>query len=146
MKIIDKDHFKEGGVINRLQAILPVSDTPLPYGKPLPPGQYKIKFPAPNREGRIDTFEEPLRRVLKKANKQIKQTRARLLDDKAYGLVFLALNMDTLIDLEVVCELIEQLLIAEFSGISGLIVGSPALAFQGDEGCCICKLPCYSLI
>lgn len=137
LKIIEKDYFKDGGIIDRLNSFIPVSNPKLPYGRRLPPGQYYINFPGLNREGKSDTFEEPLRRVLKKANRQIKETKEKLFVDKAYGFVFLAINMHTLIDIELISALAQQLLVNEFSSIDGFIVGAPVLAFNGYDPCCI---------
>jgi hypothetical protein len=70
LKIIDKDFFGRSGVIDRLQTIVTVPKNTDKQGY----GQYEFTLLGINREGRHDTIEEPLRRVLKKANKQLRET------------------------------------------------------------------------
>ena len=66
LKVLYKEHFPEGGVIDSLRALTIKPKTIDSKGY----GQYTFTFPDKNREGRNDNFEEPLKRSLKKANKQ----------------------------------------------------------------------------
>jgi len=137
LKIIDKDFFKDGGIIDRLHGFIPIREdgrTDLP---PNSPGQYHFTLPPTNRESRHDTIEEPLRRVLKKANRQIKETNQRLLNGEGLGVILIALNMETRIQLNVITALAESLLAIEFSSIPGFLVCDPVLAINGDDVSCI---------
>ena len=136
LKIIDKDFFKDGGIIDRLHGIVPVRTQPFSDIVPGAPGLYYLKFPPKNREGNHDQFEEPIRRSLKKANRQIKATKNALLSDKdAFGIVIIALNMPTLIDLPSMYELV-AILAQEFSSITGFLVCVPKLALEGANESC----------
>lgn len=136
LKIIEKDFFKCGGIIDSLHAYVPAGPHPLTIDGVLLPGQYTITIPSPNREGKNDNFEEPLRRSIKKAKDQLKETRQVLLKGEGYGVVILALNMPTLIDIYSATRLVDKLM-HEFSSITGYLVCIPALAMVGADLSCI---------
>jgi len=123
LKILDKDYFQQGGIIDRFCAIVPAPVNVAPDGT----GFYTVTMPEPNREGRGDTFEEPMRRVLKKANRQLKETNRVLLDAEGRGFVVIVMNGFRSLAPTVVAAMISELLAAEFRGISGYILcaGSP---------------------
>lgn len=121
LKIIDKNFFEVGGIIDRLQTIVTIPKNIDLNGF----GQYEFILPNINREGRYDTMEEPLRRILKKANRQIKETKDRLLDGNGVGFVLIALNMERIIDPEVIRSLAGEILSREFSAINGFIICTP---------------------
>jgi hypothetical protein len=79
-------------------------------------------MPEPNREGRCDTFEEPMRRVLKKANRQLKETNRVLFGAEGRGFVVIVTNGFRSLAPTVVARMISELLAGEFSGISGYIL------------------------
>lgn len=118
LKVLDKDYFQQGGIIDRFCTIVPAPVSVQPDGA----GLYTVAWPAPNREGRCDTFEEPIRRVLKKANRQLKETNRVLLDSEGRGFVVIVMNGFRSLAPPVVAEMVSNLLIAEFSGISGYVL------------------------
>ena len=118
LKVLDKDVFDQGGVIDRFCSIVPSPVNVEANGT----GLYTIAWPKPNREGRCDTFEEPLRRILKKANRQIKETNTALFASKGTGFVVLIMNGFRSLAPTVVASMVSKLLFAEFSSISGYIV------------------------
>jgi hypothetical protein len=118
LKVLDKDYFEHGGIIDRFCALVPAPVNVQPNGT----GLFKVTMPPPNREGRHDTFEEPLRRVLKKANRQLKETKEKLLNSEGRGFVVLVMNGLTAIDPPTVAMLASELLAAEFRSISGYVL------------------------
>ncbi len=121
LKIIDKDFFAEGGVIDKFQMLFAVPENIDSEGQ----GFYQIKLPDRNREGKRDTIEEPLRRILKKANKQLRETKEKLLNNQGFGFAMLAINLQTTINPQVIQGLTIKLLEKEFSSISGVIFCTP---------------------
>ena len=118
LKVLDKDYFVDGGFIDRFRGFVPAPVNVNADGT----GQYKVTLPPKNREGKYDTFEEPLRRVLKKANKQIKETKKHLLSENDRGFVVLVMNGFVSLDPPTVAEMISALLNDEFRSISGYIL------------------------
>jgi hypothetical protein len=118
LKVLDKDYFQHGGIIDRFCAIVPAHVRVQPDGT----GIYTVTMPDQNREGRSDTFEEPLRRVLKKANRQLKETNRVLFESKGRGFVVLVMNGFRSLAPTVVARMISELLALEFSGISGFVL------------------------
>jgi hypothetical protein len=137
LKVISNDYFKDGGIIDKLHSIVPVRKGDYVHLPPNIPGVYHFTIPAPNREGKHDTFEEPLRRIIKKANKQIKETNKVVFNGEGRGIIIIALNMETSIDLEVVFALSGELLSREFASIEGFLVCDPRLAVLGSDVSCI---------
>jgi hypothetical protein len=121
LKVMDKDFFAEGGVIDRFCGFVPKPMNVDDRGY----GAYSVAWPAMNREGRCDTFEEPLRRVLKKANRQVRETINRLLDGTGWGFVFIALNGFASVHPELVRRMVDALLTDEFSALTGYILCTP---------------------
>jgi hypothetical protein len=121
LKIIDKDFFENGGIIESLNTFVTVPKNIDEEGF----RQYTFSLPNKNREGKVDTMEEPLRRVLKKANKQLRETKTELLKGEGIGFIVIALNMKTLIDPEKIRELVANLVSREFSSIAGFIICTP---------------------
>lgn len=121
LKVIDKDFFSEGGIIHRLKTIVTVPKNTDEKGF----GQYEFTVPPKNREGISDSIEEPLRRTIKKANRQIKETKNKLMDGNGIGFLLIALNIRTSIDPEKFRELTGDILSREFSSINGFIICTP---------------------
>ncbi len=123
LKILDKDYFYEGGIIDRFCSFVPIPKGINEKGL----GLYHLKFPKINREGKIDTFEEPLRRILKKANRQLKETNNNLLAGKGTNLIMFAINrfqsLSPIVIINMICELLEE----EFSSVSGFILCTPTI-------------------
>ena len=71
LKVLDKDHFVNGGIVDSINALILQPDSINDDGL----GLYTFSLPEINREGKHDTFEEPLRRALKTANRQIRETK-----------------------------------------------------------------------
>jgi len=118
LKILDKDYFPQVGIIDRFCAIVPAPVNVNPDGT----GIYTVSMPKTNREGRGDTFEEPMRRVLKKANRQLKETNRVLFDTEGRGFVVIVMNGFRSLAPTVVARMVSELLAVEFSGISGYIL------------------------
>lgn len=118
LKVLDKDYFNQGGIIDRFCAIVPAPVNVQPDGT----GIYTVAMPEPNREGRGDTLEEPMRRVLKKANRQLKETNRLLFDSEGRGFVVIVMNGFRSLAPPVVARMVSELLTAEFRGISGYIL------------------------
>ncbi len=118
LKVLDKDYFQHGGIIDRFCAIVPAPVHVQPDG----PGIYTVTMPDQNREGRSDTFEEPLRRILKKVNRQLKETNRVLFESKGRGFAVLVMNGFRSLAPTVVARMISELLVVEFSGISGFVL------------------------
>lgn len=122
LKILQKEFFENGGVINSLNAIVI---------KPLDintkgPGQYKFTLPNLNREGKHDDFEEPLRRILKKANRQLKETKKYYFDDKSsLGILLLSQVGFSQLEPDVTALVVQKIINQEFSSIDGVIICTP---------------------
>jgi len=122
LKILDKDFFREGGIIDRFHSFLPIPKNVDENGF----GLYEFKFPPVNRKGRHDTFEEPLRKNLKNANKQIKETKNAFFSGKGYGFVVFVLNQFQSLDPQIIVEMLCELMNEEFSSTNGFILCSPS--------------------
>lgn len=121
LKVLDKDRFEQGGVIDSLNAIIvqPKAIDACGYG------QYTFKIPELNRESRHDNFEEPLRQILKKANKQLKETKAFYDDTLFTGYVVLAQTGLMSLSPEVTAVVVKGILDSEFGSIDGVIICTP---------------------
>jgi hypothetical protein len=137
LKVIDTDYFAEGGFIDRFSSFVPKPISVDERGF----GVYRVAVPDLNREGRMDTFEEPMRRLLKKSNRQLRESVARLLAGDGFGFVWIAMNGFTSLHPEVVARMINALLDREFSSIVGYTLCTPTWGLippNGGpvEGCC----------
>jgi len=122
LKVLDKDHFKNGGVIDFLNALIiqPTNIDENGYG------QYTFSLPSLNRENKNDSFEEPLRRILKKANRQIKETKQYYFSEKySSGYIIIAQSSLASLNPLITAQLVKELLDREFSSIDGAIICSP---------------------
>jgi hypothetical protein len=122
LKILNKEFFENGGVIDSLRALIikPVSIDESGCG------QYTFQLPEMNRENKCDNFEEPLRRVLKKANKQLKETRSYYWgDSESFGFLLLAQVGLSMLSPEITGHLIRKILNTEFHSIDGVIICTP---------------------
>lgn len=121
LKAINKDHFVDGGIIDSLQTIVmqPVNIDEEGLG------QYSFSLPNANREGKIDNIEEPLRRIIKKANNQIKETKSYYGFPEGEGYLIIAQIGMPSIGAEVTAALVRKILNHEFKNIDGAIVCSP---------------------
>ncbi len=121
LKVLNKDFFPNGGIIDSLSSIIikPVNIAQTGCG------QYVFELPEINREGKNDNFEEPLRRILKKANKQLKDTKKYYWGDNiSYGFLIFA-QVGITISPEITALLIQKLINKEFSSIDGVIICTP---------------------
>jgi hypothetical protein len=125
LKIIDKDYFSEGGIIDRFCGLIPKPVNIDERGL----GLYTVAWPSLNREGRCDTFEEPMRRILKDANRQLRDTRNHIFQGQGWGFVFIALNGFTSLHPDLVVRMLNELLEREFSSITGYALCTPIWGF-----------------
>lgn len=130
LKVIDKDFFKEGGIVDAINGIIPVPKDVNPDGT----GWYEVKMPNENRNGRVDTMEELLRRIIKKANKQLKETNSRLLKNNGVGFLILAINMETSIDPAIIRAMSIKILKKEFKSVNGVIFCTPKGGILHKDG------------
>jgi hypothetical protein len=122
LKILEKERFTEGGVIDSLNAIIVQPQTINAQGY----GQYSFTIPEINRHGRHDNFEEPLRQILKKANKQLKETMSFYCNDNSFtGYVVLAQTGLLSLSPEITALLVKRILDTEFNSIDGAIICVP---------------------
>ncbi|MDX2067907.1 MAG: hypothetical protein SFV55_05745 [Haliscomenobacter sp.] len=95
LKVIEKDYFENGGIIDSLHSFLPKPIEVNEEGT----GLYELRLPEKNREGKHDNFEEPLRRVLKNANRQLRDTRQYYFGENySNGYVIIVISKTSLID------------------------------------------------
>ncbi len=130
LKVLDKDFFEEGGIVDCIQGIIPVPKDIEEDGQ----GFYEIKIPKRDRNGKVDTLEEPLRRIIKKANKQLKETNQRLLDGKGKGFMVLAINMKTTINPEIIRAITIKILRKEFLSINAVVFCTPKVGLILNNG------------
>ena len=122
LKILEKERFAEGGIIDSLNAIIvqPKAIDAQGYG------QYSFTIPELNRDGEHDSFEEPLRQILKKANKQLKETKSFYYNDSPFtGYVVLAQTGLTSLSPEITAAIVKRILNFEFSSIDGAVICTP---------------------
>ena len=131
LKILDKDYFQKGGVIDRFHGFVGIPKEIDKNGM----GIYTTTFPPPNREGINDTFEEPLRRILKTGNRQLKETKGHFFDGKGVGIIMIALNSFRSLPPITVLHLVMALLENEFSAIDGCIVCTPSWGLNQPSPC-----------
>lgn len=126
LKILNKEFFENGGIIDSLNAIITKPTSIDERGL----GMYTFQIPKINREGKNDNFEEPLRRIMKKANKQIRETKAYYsFNDENIGFLILAQNELKSLSPEITGALVQKILCSEFSSIDGVVICSPHGAF-----------------
>lgn len=135
LKILEQDYFKHGGIIHRLQAQIAIPKAVNEDGE----GFYDLVLPSENRHGKIDSFEEPLRLVLKKANRQLRETIDRLLNGRGYGFVMLALDMPTAINPFMIRNLVAGILSEGLRSISAAIICTPKIGptISGSQRFCL---------
>lgn len=122
LKVLEKERFEQGGVIDSLNAIIVQAKAINECGY----GQYTFTIPEINREGKHDSFEEPLRQILKKANKQLKETKAFYYNDNPFtGYVILAQTGLISLSPEVTALVVKRILDSEFTSIDGVIICTP---------------------
>lgn len=122
LKILNKEFFENGGVIDSLQSIIikPVSIDERGLG------QYTFQLPDINREGKHDNFEEPIRRIIKKANKQLKETKAYYFNNnESFNFILLAQVGLSSLSPEITSAVVRKILYHEFSSVDGVIICSP---------------------
>jgi hypothetical protein len=130
LKILDKDYFKEGGIIDRFHGFVAAPTNIDNRGV----GTYVVTFPDKNREGKHDAFEEPLRRVLKKGNRQLKESKRYLFAGEGTGIIVLAANGFSSLHPESLYRMIQELLSEEFDHIIGMILLFPTWALYDKDG------------
>jgi hypothetical protein len=141
LKILEKDFLEQGGVIDSLHTFIARPKKIDTNGI----GLYELQVPMVNREGTLDNFEEPLRRILKKANKQIGETKKYYFYDKlSYGFVIIALlgldSIPTIMVTQVICKILNQ----EFSNIEGAIICKPFKSKIGNSNL-FSETECHSI-
>ncbi len=115
LKVLEKNYFPNGGLIERFRAIIPASREIYLKG-----GITHFSVPPVNREGQLDNFEEPIRRILKKGNRQIRETKV-VVNKEAYGIMLFVLTTDA-IHPDLYVDMIYSLLCQEFNSIDGFIL------------------------
>jgi hypothetical protein len=122
LKVIDKDFFTDGGVIHSLNAFIVKPVNINDNGT----GQYTFKLPDINRKGIPDQFEEPIRRILKKANRQLRETRNQFFNNEnSYGFVIIAQTGFSSLNPLFTAKIVQKILNCEFSSIDGAIICTP---------------------
>jgi hypothetical protein len=124
LKVLDKEQFKDGGIIDSLKSIILQPQNIDASGC----GQYTFTLPKLNREGKNDAFEEPLRRSLKSANKQLKETKKFYYpNSESSGFVILAQTGLSSLNPEITAVLVQKILLNEFSSIDGVLICTPII-------------------
>ena len=122
LKILEKEHFSNGGVIDSLLTLIIQPDIIDENGF----GTYSFSIPKQNRKNRHDSFEEPLKQVLKKANRQLRETKSFYSDNGVYsGYVIIAQTGLESLPLEITAQLTSHILNHDFSEIDGVVICSP---------------------
>lgn len=122
LKVLEKEHFEEGGVIGSINAFIlqPVSIDEQRTG------QYKLSLPKQNREGKHDNIKEPLKRTLKKANKQLRETK-RFYSNIGHfsGYVIFAQTGLSSLSPEITGQVLRKSMFKNYSEIDGAIICTP---------------------
>ena len=125
LKVLFKEHFDEGGLIYSLNAFIYIPKVIDESGL----GQYSLTLSKKNREGKRDSFSEPIRRTLKKANKQLRETKQFYFEcTPATGYVFLAQTGLMSLSPGITGALVRKQLDDGFSQIDGAIICTPPLS------------------
>lgn len=122
LKVLFKEQFENGGVIESINASvfkpLSIDENGL--------GQYAFSLPEQSRKGKHDCISEPIRRTLKKANKQIRETRQFYFGDThSTGYVVLAQTGLESLSPEITAEIVRRQMDKEFSCINGAVICTP---------------------
>lgn len=104
----------------------------------VPEGSVLSQVPADVRRRIRNVLEKPIRRVLEKANAQLKATRELLGAPRVKTVLFLCNNAISGIRGEYIVELVSELLVRDYSGIDGLVYFSVNCPAAGPGG-----LPIY---
>lgn len=122
LKVLAKEFFADGGMIDSLNAMIIQPESIDENGL----GQYKFSLPDRNRKGRHDNFDEPVRRILKKANEQIRETKQHYhFEKQCLGFVILAQSGSISLGADVTEAVVRKLLDHEFRSTDGAIVCVP---------------------
>jgi hypothetical protein len=122
LKVLNKEQFKDGGIIDSLKSIIIQPQNIDSSGC----GQYTFTLPDLNREGKHDAFEEPLRRSLKSANRQLKETKKFYYPNSEYsGFVIIAQTGLSSLSPPLTAALVQKILFYEFSSIDGVLICTP---------------------
>jgi hypothetical protein len=122
LKVLQKEFFDNGGLVDSLNAIIinPVNIDDRGIG------QYVFTIPNINREGKYDNFEEPLRRVIKKANSQLRETREYYFENEiSWGFLMLAQVGFNQLSPDITAALVQKIVNREFRSIDGVIICTP---------------------
>ncbi len=127
LKVVEKDYFEHGGVVNRLHGFVPVPVDVAPDGT----GVYSVRLPVREDNLAADTFEPALRRLLKKADEQIEGSKVNLFDGEGCGFAIFALNGFRSAGPDLVKGLLCELLAdGEYSNVAGFMVCSPLISYS----------------
>jgi len=122
LKVLQKEFFENGGIIDSLKSIVINPFNIDEQGS----GQYEFTLPEINREGKYDNFEEPLRRVIKKANSQLKETKNFYFGtEPSLGYVILSQVGFNKLGTDITALLVRKIINKEFKSIDGVIICSP---------------------
>ena len=120
----------------RFQLLGKVSNEDLETGRDVP-GEVRRPF--------LNLLKKPLKRILKKANRQIRQTRARLGRDHDSGLVLVVIDGMLTVSPKYIIGLISEILIHDYSSISAFVVltVNEYVSLQGDDVARLLWVPTY---
>lgn len=122
LKIIEKDYFSNGGIMPQLNAFVT---------KPMDidengVGFYNIEINRNSKGEAIGNIDEPLKRLLKKSNRQLKETKAYLkLENNSKGVLIIALNFQITVNPLFIRDTCFKYLEKDFSSIHSIIVLTP---------------------
>lgn len=131
LKIIEKDYFSNGGIMPQLNAFITKPINIDENGV----GFYNIEINRNSKGEAIGNIDEPLKRLLKKSNKQLKGTKIHLkLKSNCKGILILALNFPTTVNPLLIRDTCFKYLEKDFSSIHSIIVLTPKYGFNiGDD-------------
>lgn len=119
-KTIVKDYFPDCGVISSLNMLVVKPENVHENGT----GQYSFQLPEEKR-GKLDNITEPLREILKTANRQLRETKEYYGNSYNTGFVFISIEGTLALPLIVFAQILRNLRKKEFSSIDGIIINLP---------------------
>ena len=123
LKVLDEERMPDGGIINCLNSIIIKPEQINEYGY----GSYSLELPEPDKNGRLDSgLRKSLISVLKKANKQLRETKSFYCNDSEFtGYVILAHSGFMSLSPEVTSGVVTDILNTQFSSIDGALICTP---------------------
>lgn len=129
VKTLEKEYLPEGGIIPALD--LTIVQPVFEDGSAEQPVGYRASFPKDEKQA-LNQFENPMKRLLQSANRQLKETKAHYYSEPGIGtgVTIFILGEDFKIPLEILSHFVAKKLQHNYSSTDGVMVCSPFVRWR----------------